>query len=349
MLADQLDVVIGVDTHRDRHAVAITDPSARPLTELEIEASEAGYARALEAALASGEHRLWAIEGTGCYGAGLASYLVARGEAVVEVDRPKRPARRDGAKSDPLDAIRAAREALSREQLALPRQRGWREGLRTLLVTRAGAVDSRTKAINCLRALIVSAPEPIREELRGLNRSKLLRKVARMRIRAGYEPERRALVLALRANAKRALALEEEAQMLSAEITAIVAEIAPELTQLHGVGVISAAQLLVAYSHHERVRSEAAFASLAGAAPIPASSGNTVRYRLSRGGDRQLNRALHTIARTRLQFDAKTRDYAERRRAQGKSDREIRRSLVRYLARSLYRVLAANPRLAMGA
>jgi transposase len=282
---------------------------------------------------------VWAVEGTGSFGAGLTSLLVDQGELVVEVDRPKRPARRNGAKSDVLDAARAAREVLAREQLAQPRARGDREALRVLLTTRRCAVDARTKAINQLKALIVSAPAELRERLRHRCTAQQVRCCARLRVHDTHSIEHRVTVQAMRATARRVLLLEAEAAQHQAELDRLVNHVAPFLLNELGVGALTAAQLLVSWSHPGRVRSEAAFAMLAGVAPLEASSGRVTRHRLNRAGDRQLNRALHLIALTRLRQDPATRLYVARRRAQGKSDKEIRRCLKRTLARQLFRLM----------
>ena len=346
MLADAVDFVIGVDTHRDNHTAVIVNPAGAIRSEITVVADPRGYGRLLRFAEQSAPgRRCWAIEGTGSFGAGLTAFLLDHGERVVEIDRPKRPARRNGAKSDRLDAGRAACEALRREHLASPRQRGRREAIRVLLGTRESAMAARTKAITHLKALLVSAPSELREDLRHHGTARLLARCARPRPPTGGDVERQATILALRTTARRALTLQAEADTLEHELAALVAETAPTLVAEPGVGVISAAQLLVAYSHHGRLRSEAAFAALAGAAPIPASSGQIVRYRLNRGGDRQLNRALHTITISRLRHDPTTRAYATRRTAEGKSPREIKRCLKRYLARHLFRLLDANPNL----
>jgi transposase len=262
--------------------------------------------------------------GVGCRAAGLAS---------------------NGAKSDELDATRAAREALSREHVAQPRQRGWREALRVLLATREGAVVSRTKAIGLLKGLIVSAPSALRDQLRRRSTDEQILRCSRLRASAAQTVEHRATITALRAAARRALALEAEAHDLEIEIALLVNDIAPQLLAEPGIGAITAAQILNAYSHQHRFRSEAAFASLAGASPIPASSGQTVRYRLNRGGDRQLNRALHTIVLSRANHHPDTRAYVARRTNEGKTAREIKRCLKRYLARHIYRLLEADPTL----
>jgi transposase len=346
MLADKVDHVIGVDTHRDTHTAVIVNPAGAVQAQLTVPTSPHGYGRLLRFAQeqASGR-RCWAIEGTGSFGAALSAMLARNGELVLEIDRPKRPARRNGAKSDELDAARAAREALSREHLATPRQRGWREAIRVLLTTRQAAMAARTQAITHLKALLVSAPAGLREELRRHGNERLLNRCACLRVPSKCDVERQATVLALRATARRALALQAEATELETQLAALTREIAPDILAQPGIGTISAAQLLVSFSHQGRLRNEAAFAALAGAAPIPASSGQITRYRLNRGGDRQLNRALHTITICRLRYDPTTQAYAARRATEGKTPREIKRCLKRYLARTLYRQLHNNPQL----
>lgn len=299
MLARRVDFVIGVDTHRDSHTAAVLNALGGVEAELTVPADRRGYRRLL----ALGEERapgrrLWAIEGTGSYGSGLTTFLLERSEWVAEVDRPKRSARRNGAKSDPLDAARAGREALASTHLAQPRRRGEREAIRVLLVARRGALGARTRAINHLKSLVVSAPEDLRAELRGLGGRALIRRCAGLRRRGSAELE--ATALALRLTARRILALEAEAKGIEARLEELVRVVAPRLLAECGVGVISAAQILCAWSHPGRIRSEAAFATLAGSAPIPASSGKTVRHRLNRGGDRQLNRALHALGSRRV-------------------------------------------------
>ena len=346
MLADQVDHVVGVDTHRDHNSAAVTDTTGAALADTQVPTDAFGYRRLLAFA---GEHgpgrRVWAIEGTGSFGSGLTTFLLEQGEWVVEIDRPKRPARRNGAKSDELDAVRAAREALARKHLAQPRQRGWREALRVLIAAREGAVGSRTRAIGLLKGLIVSAPGPLRDQLRRDDTDAQLARCARLRTGPKQSLEHRATVTAIRCAARRALTLEAEAADLETQIELVVRDVARWLLDERGVGPITAAQILVSYSHQGRFRSDASFASLGGAAPIPASSGQTVRHRLNRGGDRQLNRALHTIVLTRMIHDPDTRSYAARRSAEGRTSREIKRCLKRYLARQLFRRLEAHPEL----
>lgn len=345
MLAGTIDFVIGVDTHRDTHSAAAVDPTGGVVAQTTLVADAFGYRRLLAFAR---EHaptrRVWAIEGTGSFGAGLTSYLLEQGEWVVEIDRPARPARRNGAKTDGLDAVRAAREALAREHLAAPRRRGDREAMRVLVATRHGAVVARTKAICQLKALIVGAPEALRDQLRRHPTDTQLVRCARLRTGPAQSVEHRATVRALRATARRALFLEAEAADLESQLEELVVAACPALLELPGVGVVTAGQVIVSWSHAGRLRSEAAFAMLGGAAPIEASSGKVTRHRLNRGGDRQLNRALHTIVLSRLQHHPETKAYAARRTAQGKSPREIKRCLKRAVARQLFRALETDAR-----
>lgn len=344
MLSDQLDYAVGVDTHRDAHALAlIAATSGAVVLEVEVGADRRGYERALAfARVHAAGSRLWAIEGTGSYGAGLARFLAERGEQVVEVERPQRSERRQG-KSDPIDARRAARAALGQTKRTLPRAGGAREGLRALVTTREGAVATRRAALNQLRALIVIAPESLREELRGLTRAKLLTRCARLRPERQPDPQRRGTALALRACARRVQTASAEERELKAEIARLIDELAPQLLAEPGVGPVSAAQLLISWSHRGRFTSEAAFAHHAGAAPIPASSGQVIRHRLDRGGDRALNRALHTIIVSRRKHHPVTIAYVQRRTGEGKSVREAIRCLKRFLARHLFRILEGTP------
>jgi transposase len=340
MLAESVDVVIGVDTHRDSHALAVVDASLGVLmVEERVEASREGYRRALRLADRHGRRRLWAVEGTGAYGVGLARFLKERGERVLELERPVRTGSRGRSKSDALDALRAARAALSGEPLAELRAGGDREALRVLLVGREAAVAVRRSGLNQLRALVLTAPAGLRERLQGLPKGRLVKRCLVLRPRSGQQPQLSGTLLALRSLARQIELASREAAILEREIDSLVEQLSPQLLSRFGVGPISAAQLLVSWSHPGRLRSEAAFARLAGTAPIPCSSGKTIRYRLDRGGDRQLNRALHTIVLCRRRCDQETIAYVQRRISEGKSEREAMRSLKRYTARSLYRLM----------
>jgi transposase len=344
MLADLVELVIGVDTHKDTHTAAVVQAvSGAVIDQVTVPATPAGYRQLLRLADRHDGRRVWAIESTGGYGAGLTRFLSASNEQVVELDRPKRAARRHGAKSDPSDAIRAAREALGRDRLARPRAAGQRAALSVRLAARRSAVQAATDAQRQLHALVVAAPETFRGRLRHLTTVRLVSTCARLRQRSDWDPEIAATVASLRALARRIQLLNTEIAQHTRAITALVQAWRPDLLTRTGVGPIVAAIVLCAWSHPGRCPTDAAFAMLGGAAPIPASSGQTVRVRLNRSGDRQLNQALHLVVLTRLRYDPATRAYAQRRRAEGKTNREIRRCLVRYVARQLYRLLEAQP------
>jgi transposase len=346
MLADEVDFVIGVDTHRDAHALAIVAAPTGGVVLVEpwLAASPRGYRRLLRLAQAHAPGtRAFAIEGTGSYGAGLARFLGEQRERVHELERPQRARGRRG-KSDALDAVRAARTLLGQDRLAQPRAGGQRAALQALLCVREGALQARRAALCQLRALIVTAPAQLREELRSLTRARLLSRCAAMR--PGGRLADRGTRLSLRLLARRIQLLTAEERALKREIAALAERLAPRLLAEPGLGPITAAQVLVAWSHPGRLRSEAAFARLAGAPPIPASSGMVVRHRLDRGGDRQLNRALHTIVVSRRKSHAPTIAYIERRLGEGKSVRDAIRCLKRYLARHLFRLLEAMPQVA---
>ena len=344
MLADKLDYVVGVDTHRDQHVLAVVAAATGALVaQRSVRTNALGYAEAVRFANEYAPcSRIWAIEGAGHYGAGFTRYLSGRGETVHEVGRSTRAERRLRGKDDALDATRAARSALASETHALPRSGQRQEALRVLLLTRRSAVDVRRVALVQLRSVIVTAPEDLRNELRLLPVGELLRRCSRFRRSSSRTPAQLATIIVLRSLAQRIQAATLEAAELEREILAHVKALVPELLDEPGVGPIVAAQLIVTWSHRGRVSTESAFARLAGVAPLPASSGQTIRHRLSRGGDRQLNRALHTVVLHRRQHDPATRDYIARRIAEGKTSREATRLLKRYLARHLYRVMQSS-------
>lgn len=344
-LAEQYAHVIGGDPDRDTVDLAVLDTRTGATTAHTVESSDgAGYAAMFTWAQ---EHapgrRVWALEGTGSFAAGLATFLAEAGEDVVEVGGAKRGR---GAKNDKIDAVRAARTALGRDQQASPRSRGLREALRVVLTTRHAVLVSRTKAINELKSLVVVAPEYLHAGLRGHNIARQLGIVEQLPTALDATVEHRTTVLALRSIAARIRFLTGQVDELDTELAALLAQhsAGPALLAEPGVGPVVAAQLLVSWSHHGRVRSEAAFAALAGAAPLEASSGQRTRHRLNRGGDRALNRALHTVAVTRLRCHPESRAYEAKRTAQGKTHRDVRRSLKRALARRLYRRIEAATR-----
>jgi len=294
-------VTIGVDTHLDVHVAHAKDQLGRRLATVSIPTTPAGYRDLLAWARGLGEVEAFGIEGTGSYGAALARFLRAHGQVVVEVNRPDRQARRRRGKSDPLDAEAAARTVQAGEATVVPKAgTGVVEMLRCLRVARSTAVKARTQAGNAIKALLVTAPAELREQLRGLPTAKLVHTAAAFTSAKPTTPTAAAM-LALRTLAARHQALSAEITTLDTELARLTAKAAPGLVALFGVGPDSAGALLVAAGDNpDRLRSEAAFSMLCGASPVEASSGKTVRHRLNRGGDRQANAALHRVVIVRL-------------------------------------------------
>jgi transposase len=343
MLAETVDAVIGIDTHRDSHEVEIADPAGKPIATMRIGNDSAGFARLLAAIAETvpGPRVAVSVEGTRSYGIGLARALAAAGLLVIECERPSRKRRRGRGKSDPIDAHLAVLAALRLHagKLAVPRADGDREALRILLVARQEIRVARTAQAARLRALLLAGDDADRCAAR-----KTLSKTALAALAGRELPADAGREQAVRqAEIHRlAVALGQARHQLKdnhVQLLAIVDDIAPGLTSRYGIGPVSAAQAIVSFSHPGRCRNEAAFAALGGTSPIPASSGQTVRHRLNRGGDRALNRAIHAIAVTRMRSCPRTRAYVARCTAEGKTAREIRRCLKRYIARELYRQL----------
>lgn len=340
MLAEDFDFVIGGDPDRDTVDLAVLDTGAgRVHAHLADVADGAGYQRMLAWARQQAPgRRIWTLEGTGSFAAGLVTVLTEAGETVVEVGALKRVR---GAKSDRIDAIRAARQALSRDYQGAPRSGGLREALRMVFACRQGVLVSRTKSINELKSLIVVAPEDLRAQLRGRSLAVQLARIEQLQVTRSAPVEKRLSVFSLQSIAARVRFLSAQLAELDPQLLELIKQ-HPAGTALlaeSGVGPVVAAQLLISWSHHGRVRSEAAFASLAGVSPLETSSGQHSRHRLNRGGDRALNRALHTVAITRMRSHPETRAYETRRSSEGKTHRDIRRSLKRALARRLYRTI----------
>lgn len=282
------------------------------------------------------------IEGTGSYGAGLARHLTSLGHPVIEVIRPNRQVRRMSGKSDPIDAYAAARTALTETKLLTPKSgAGNVEQIRYLFTARRSAVKARTAAQVQIKSLLVTAPSFLRERFRGVTDAALITGLADFDIRP--HPEHQGIVISLRALARRHRYLAAEIHTLDQELETLTKHTNPALTTAHGVGSVTAAQLLItAGDNPDRLRSEAAFAALCGASPIPASSGKTSRHRLNRGGDRHANSALHRIALVRMSHDPRTKTYVEKKRAEGKNSKEIIRCLKRAIAREIFTLLTKD-------
>ena len=346
MLADTADAIIGIDTHTDTHTACLLDRLGRQIAVITVAADPGGCRMLLAWAQqkAPGPRLAWAIEGARSHGLGLTRYLTDHGQLVIEAGRPARASKRPGGKSDPADAARAGRDALSAERLAQPRADGSREGLRILLTARAQATSARTAAVNTLKALILGAPDGLRQALRGLSTPRQASQCRRLRVHASQPVAEQILRAELRRLATHIGTWDRELRANKAQLRQLVEQVMPVLLDQPGIGPMSAAQLLVSWSHRGRCRSEAAFAALAGVSPLEASSGKITRHRLNRFGDRQLNRALHVIVGWRLLHHGQTQAYLARR-AGHKTEREIRRCLKRYAARSLFRLMEAQPRL----
>jgi len=342
VIDSQIEIFGGVDTHADTHTAAALNTAGAMLGCRQFPATAAGYTAL----------RIWltdlgcvirvGIEGTSSYGAGLAASLRASGVTVIEVDRPDRSTRRRRGKSDPIDAEAAARAVLAGRATGTAKTRdGVVECLRVLRIARNSARDQRADCLRRLKSLLVTAPEALRAQLRGLTDTKLVTTCAALRPdRADVSNTITATKIAIRALARRHTELTNELADLDELIHPLITRANPALLDVHGVGPEVATQLLIsAGDNPDRLRSEAAFAMLCGVAPLPASSGKTNRHRLNRGGDRQANNALWRIALCRMKTHRPTRDYVARRTAEGLSKPEIIRCLKRYIARDIYRLL----------
>jgi transposase len=332
----------GVDTHLEFHVAAALDPVGTLLGTKTFAANTSGYKALCSWLSAFGAVAKVGIEGTGSYGAGLARFLSQHNIAVIEVNRPDRGAQYRSGKSDPLDAVEAARAALGGRATAISKSRdGHVEAIRVLLVAKRSARQARTKAIIQMRHLGITAPDELHRRLQGLTVKSLVNEAARLRPRRSSDVVTAATKAALSSIAHRIGALDDELADLDEQITAHVKAVAPELLARFGVGPDTAASLLVAAGDNpQRLRSEAAWAHLCGAAPIAASSGKSAgHFRLDNGGDRQANSALWRIVMVRIAHDPRTTAYFERRVKEGHTKRDVIRILKRYVARELYRYL----------
>jgi transposase len=337
---DEPRVVIGgIDTHADTIHVAVIDEHGRPIGDQEFVTTPAGYRSALAFLISHGQLEVIGIEGTSSYGVGITRAAQAAGITVREVTRPDRSVRRRQGKSDPLDAYEAARAVLSGRAAAHPKTE-LIDPLRALFNARRSAARSRQAAQVQLRQQLVIAPVEIREKYRTLSITRLVKTLASCRPNVHHDPANRAVLTALKSLAQRHQYLSDQISDLEVELRDLITPMAPHLLQVRGVGVATAAQLLItAGGNPDRLHSEASFAALCGTAPVPASSGKTTRHRLSRGGDRAANYALHVIATVRMACDPVTKDFLARQRERGRSNAEITRILKRAIAREIFRHL----------
>lgn len=335
-------IVGGVDTHKDLHVAAVVDDHDRILGTSSFAATRQGYRQMLAWMRSLGQLQRVEIESTGSYGAGLLRFLQAAGIEVLEITAPDRQDRRRRGKNDDLDAQNAAHAALAGARTVTPRTRdGMVESLRVLKACRKTAVTARRVALQMIHNTIICAPDILRDQLRHMTRMQLVRTLAAWRPDlTAYREVEAAYRISLKSLARRYIELHDEIADLDMMIKAIVEDLAPELVARNSIGHNGAAQLLLtAGDNPERLKSEASFAALCGASPVPASSGKTVRHRLNRGGDRAANSALHIIAIGRLRTDEKTKTYVARRIAEGHSKLEAIRNLKRYIAREVFGII----------
>jgi len=336
-------IIIGIDTHKDFHHVAVISVLGESLTDRKFDATPDGYASLIAWITDQGDVLRAGVEGTGSYGAGLTKRLRTAGLTVIDILAPDKQERRLRGKTDQIDAYSAARAVLARRATTVPKTRdGKVEALRILRTTRRMAVKQRTETMNQLHSLLVSAPEVLRAKLAGLKAKELAKACSRIRDREADDVVTAVTKDAARSLGHRFLDLTVEADRLEKRIRTLVADYAPELLAVYGVGPDVAATLLtVAGENVDRISSEAALAHLSGTAPIPASSGKTNRHRLNRGGNRQGNAAFHRIVLVRMVRHPETRAYVEKTLARGKTKRDTMRLLKRYLAREIFPILIA--------
>jgi transposase len=337
-----MTVIGGADSHADTIHVAALDQIGRELGDREFPTTPDGYRAALAFLSTFGTLRVVGIEGTSSYGAGLARAAHAAGVEVREVTRPDRAQRRMRGKSDPLDAYQAARAVLSGRADAAAKSEHI-EAIRALHTARRSAVKARSAAMNQIHHMLITAPAALREKYRPLKDKPLVEALAACRPAHHRDPTIRAVSSALKTLAQRHQFLTRQATELEHHIKKLATVANPHLLSLRGVGPATAAQLLItAGANPDRLRNEASFAALCGVAPVPASSGKTTRHRLSRGGDRAANHALHTIAVVRMSCDPRTRAYVATHRGNGRNTAEILRRLKRALAREIFHSLTRN-------
>lgn len=347
MTQDELGLVVGgVDAHADAHHLAALDDRGALLGTKRFPTTTPGYAQAVDWLSGYGQIDAVAVESTGSYAAAFVRYLREHGIRVFEVNRPHEHTRRRRGKSDPIDAEMAARLLLAGKANVVPKQtNGVVESIRQLRVARNSAIKARSAALVQIRDLIITAPQPLRDQLADRKTLRGKAKVcAHFRIPArDLTRPLDAAKFALRALAQRIDALDAEIATLDHYLNELVAIAAPRTMQLLGISTGHASQLLITAGQNiERLGGEGSFAAICGASPLPASSGKTNRHRLNPGGDRQANRTLHLIAVCRLHCCQRTRAYAERRTREGKTRREIIRCLKRYIAREIYPILRAD-------
>lgn len=345
MTEQSFHVVAGIDTHADAHAAAVLDAQGKPLADDIFPATTGGYRQLTDWLQSFGQLDAVGVEGSGGYGAGLTRYLQARNLHVVEVNRPHPHTRSRRGKTDSIDAEAAARKVQAGECTATPKDTsGIVEAIRQIHLARASAVKARATALAQFGQMVTTAPDPVRDALTAKSVK------GKTNQAATFQPDRsqlhdpaQATKLALCSIADRIHSLDTEIAHLDHQLSSLVRQAAPRTLELTGIGTVHAAQMLITAGQNiDRLHSEAAFARLCAAAPIPASSGKTTRHRLNPFGDRDANRTLHLIAVVRLRYCDRTRSYSARRTADGLSKLDVIRCLKRYIAREIYHTIRAD-------
>ena len=343
MMPDPTRLVTGgIDTHKEAHVAAVVDDVGAEIATNAFPATAAGYHQLAQWLSSHGQLGRVGIEGCGSWGAGIARHLTETGLDVVEINRPNRQQRRSQGKSDPLDALSAARSALAGIDAGTPKTgTGPVESIRMLRFTRRSAIKARTQTINQIRAVLDTAPHQIRDQHRTLTPIRLIKTITKSRPNPGdVNKPAVAATITLNLLGRRWQFLTDQINTIDDLLENLVAQTAPGLIAMRCIGTPSAAALLIAAGDNpHRLATEGSFAALCGTNPLPASSGKTVRHRLNRSGDRDANNALWRIVMSRMAHDQRTRDYVERRTTEGLSKREIIRCLKRYVAREIYPTL----------
>lgn len=338
-------VIAGIDTHKDTHHVAVLDTVGRLLGVNVFPTTSAGHRAVADWIGSHGPIDRVGIELTGSYGAGLTRYLTGEGITVVEVNTTDKATRARQGKNDTIDAISAAQKVLSGMATAIPKDTTTVvESVRMLMLVRDSAVKSRTQTMNQVKDILVTAPDELREQFTGMTLPAAAKKAAQLRPdRTRLADPTQAGKVALKRLGERIHDLTDEINDAQRELDILVAATVPTLLSRPGIGTLTAAQLLItAGANIDRLTSDAAFAHLCGAAPIPAASGKTDRVRLNRFGDRQANRAMHMIIIGRFKNDPETSAYLARKLAEGKSKKDTIRCLKRFLARRIYNDLKTD-------
>lgn len=338
-------IVIGSDPHKRTHAFAAVEAATGELRSSEaVAASTAGIERALSWARRLDGERVWAIEDCRHVSGPLERFLISHGERIVRVPPRWTAIARNGArergKTDPIDAVAVARAALREGIETLPAAFLDEQALeiRLLLDHHDNLVHARSRDQSRLRWHLHDLECPVDVPAAGLDRTVWLERLGRWLSRQAQSARvrvARRLLAAIRARTR-------EIRELVRELAQLVADYQPALLDMHGCGPLTAAKLIAEAAGAQRFRTDAQFARAAGVAPIPASSGRTERHRLDRGGNRQLNCALHRIAVSAAHHDPDTIAYLARKQAEGKTRREALRCLKRHLARRVWTLLTTN-------